>query len=84
MGEQNFGIWYWIEKGAEKAFLSMCKEEGYKWMNGEEIDVNKKLVFNRVAVKNKVMSYVPAHMWIAKEYFNVHRVRFQNEEEREI
>ena len=84
MTEQNFGIWYWIEKGSEKAFLSMCKEEGYKWMNGEEVDPNKKLVFNRVAIKDKVLSYIPASAWLAPQFVNVHRVRFQNEEEREI
>ena len=83
MSEQNMGIWYWIEKGAEKAFLTQRKEEGCVWMNGEEIDVNKHLVFNRVAVKDKVMSYVPANMWLAKEFINVHRVRFQNEDELE-
>jgi len=84
MNEKDYGIWYWIEKGAEKEFLTMCKEEGCKWMNGEEIDVNKHLVFNRVAIRNKTLSYIPAHAWLAKEFINVHRVRFQSQEEKEI
>lgn len=81
MNGQNLGIWYWIEKGAEKEFLIKCKNEGCKWLNGEEIDIDKPLAMNRVAVKDKTLAYVPGYMWIAKEYIHAHRVRFQNEDE---
>ena len=81
MNEKNCGIWFWIEKGAEKEFLTLRKAEGCRWINGEEIDINAKLSFNRIAVKDKVMSYIPASAWLASEFRNVHRVRFQSPEE---
>ena len=71
-------VWFDIWEEDFKAFLQFAKDNGCKWMNGDEINVEKDHIGHHMGInKDKQLGFVSMWCWFAKAKNEPRKIEFK-------
>ena len=56
-------IWFCVDKKDWKRFLKFAKDNGCKWLNGEEINPETDNCGFHMSIQNHILAHVPMYSW---------------------